>query len=273
MAARCNVTNPTVARAETLRLGFALDVQRRLTFVLAADGVTLGTHTYPTLDLTSPDALMDAVGNTVGDVANQLLANCGSALGIVRKLLGLDAPAGITAVTLPALMSNPSLAVGNYWRDLIAAPPGAATSVFAALRDAVADASVSALAIRGTGTVLDPWCMTLIGPLQVEAIANGAVLLVNIAAATSVDTLGQRCTVVETRLAATLAHIDLAARTANLLPGVEAALSARNAALPHLASLWPSVRVLWSRPAESAYGWAGHRPLALLKCASAQSWP
>ena len=81
-------------RAETLRLGFALDAQRRLTFVLAADGVILGTHTYPTLDLTSPDAVMDVVGNTVGDVRNELLANCGSALDIVRILLGLDAPAG-----------------------------------------------------------------------------------------------------------------------------------------------------------------------------------
>ena len=46
----------------------------KLTFVLAADGVLLGTHGYPTLDLTSPDAVMDAVGNTVADIANQLLA-------------------------------------------------------------------------------------------------------------------------------------------------------------------------------------------------------
>lgn len=222
-----NITNPTVARAETLRVGFALDTQRKLTFVLAADAVTLGSHTYATLDLTSPDALMDAAGNTVGDIANQLLSNCGSALGVVRTLLGLDAPAGVSPVNLSGLMTNPALAVGNYWRDLIAAPPGAATSVFAALRDAMADASVAAFAIQGTGTSLDPWRLSLIGPLQLEAIASGAVLTINLVAATSVDTLSQRCTVIETRLAASLARIDLTARTANLLPGVEAALSAR----------------------------------------------
>ena len=91
-----DVSNPTVARADTLRIGFALDSARRLNFVLAADGVTLGSHEYATLDLTSPDAVMDAVGNTVGDIANQLLAGLGDALGVVRQLLGLDAPAGVT---------------------------------------------------------------------------------------------------------------------------------------------------------------------------------
>jgi hypothetical protein len=70
-----DVTAPTVARADTLRLGFGIDTARRLNFILAADGVLLGTHSYPTLDLTSPDAVMDAVGNTVSDIATQLLAD------------------------------------------------------------------------------------------------------------------------------------------------------------------------------------------------------
>jgi hypothetical protein len=222
-----DVTNPTVARADTLRVGFALDPQRRLTFVLAADGVTLGEHTYATLDLTSPDAVMDAVGNTVSDVATQLLANCGAALDVVRLLLGLDAPAGVTAITLPALMSDTVGAVSGYWRDLIAAAPGAATTVLAKIRDALADSSVAVSTIGGTGTALDPWTVPLIGPLQLEVIANGSVMTVNVALATSVDSLGQRCTVVDTRFAATLAELDLAARSANLLPGVEASLSAR----------------------------------------------
>ena len=103
------------ARADTLRIGFALDSERRLNFVLAADGVTLGAHDYATLDLTSPDAVMDAVGNTVGDIANQLLAGLGDVLGVVRQLIGLDAPAGVTAVTLARADGRP------------AAPPSAAT--------------------------------------------------------------------------------------------------------------------------------------------------
>src|SRR5262249_36385790 len=102
-----DIVGPPVVRADTLRVGFALDAQRRLVFVLAADGVVLGAHTYATLDLTSPDAVMDAVGNTVSDVANQLLAGAGDALTIVRLLLGLDAPAGVTSVSLSQLLTNP----------------------------------------------------------------------------------------------------------------------------------------------------------------------
>jgi large repetitive protein len=221
-----NVTNPTVARADTLRIGFALDAQRRLTFVLAADNVVLGTHTYPVLDLTSPDAVMDAVGNTVSDVAAQLLNQLGGALNIVRLLLGLDAPAGIAPIDLPALMTDPLAAVSGYWRDL-ANSDAAMKAVLAELRSALADASEAASSIRGTGTAIDPWRVPLIGPLVLEISKNGPVLAVGIAALTSVDTLGARCTVVETRFAATLAELDLTARTASLVSRVESVLSAR----------------------------------------------
>jgi large repetitive protein len=222
-----DVAGPPIARANTLRVGFALDAVRRLTFVLAADGVLLGEHEYPTLDLTSPDALMDAAGATVGDIANQLLGSTGAAQSVIRSLLGLDAPAGVAPVTLPRLMTDPVEAVSGYWRNLLDAPSGAMTTVLAGLRDALADASAAGLAIRGTGTALDPWCVPLIGPLQLELARNGDLLTINLAAATSVDTLGQRCTVVESRIAATLAEIDLAVRSASLLPGVEALLTAR----------------------------------------------
>ena len=66
-----------------------------------------------------------------------------------------------------------------------------------------------------------------IGPLELEASTVDGVLSVGLAAVTRVDQLGQRCTVVETRLAATLVEVDLGARTASLLPGVDARLSAR----------------------------------------------
>ena len=218
---------PTVARADTLRVGFALDSERRLTFVLAADGVVLGLHDYPSLDLTSPGAVMDAVGNTVSDVATQLLGSLGAVLPVVRLLIGLDAPAGVTPITLTALMADPVGACGGYWHDLMTAAPGAATAVLASLRTALADTSEAASPIQGTGTPLDPWCVPLIRPLVLEVAAHGSVLTLGVAVATSVDTLGQRCTVVESRIAATLVEMDLQAKTASLLPGVEGSISAR----------------------------------------------
>ena len=221
-----DVTAPTVARADTLRVGFGIDAARRLNFVLGADGVLLGTHSYPTLDLTSPDAVMDAVGNTVSDIANQLLAGLGDSLAVAQRLIGLSPPPGIPAVTLPALMANPVDAVAGYWQQLIGVP-AAASLVLGELRTAIADASEAGALVQGTGTAVDPWRVSLIGPLQLEAFAAGAKLNVGLAATTSVDTLGERCTVITTRFAARLATLDFAARSAELLPSVEAVLAGR----------------------------------------------
>lgn len=221
-----NVTAPTVTRAETLRIGFGLDAQRKLVFLLAADGVQLGNHVYPTLDLNSPDAVMDAAGNTVDAIADQLLAGLGSALGIARRLLGLDPPAGVGAVTLPALMADPVAAVSGYWQQLVGVP-AAAASVLGELRSAIADATEAAAVVQGAGTEADPWRLALIGPLNLEVFAIGAKLHIGLAATTNVDTLGGGCTVVVTRFAAGIATLDLAARRCELLSDVAASLTVR----------------------------------------------
>jgi len=225
-----DVVAPTVARADTLRLGFGVDADRRLTLVLAADGVLLGTREYATLDLTTPDAVMDAVGNAVEDVAADLLANLGSAAEAVTVLLGLEAPAGEAGLPTigPAdLLLDPLGAVAGYWRALLADHADAVPAVLEVLRDAVADASVAVAAIGGSGSALAPWRIRLIGPFDLEVYAEDDTLVVALAASTRVDTLGQRCTVIETRLAATLAVIDLARSSVQLLPSVDAALVAR----------------------------------------------
>ena len=224
-----DVTAPTVAHADTLRVGFALDASRSLNFVLAADGVRLGAQSYPTLDLTSPDAVMDAVDNTVEQIAEQLLGQLGSALDAVRLLIGLDPPSGhvVPTVALGDLLHDPLAAVTGYWRTLLTAHGDAVPTLLEVVRDAFADVGVGALPIRGTGTADDPWRVALVGPVELEVSVVGDTLGLALAASTSVDTLGQRCTVVETRLAATLASFDLAAGHARLLPSVEGVLSAR----------------------------------------------
>ena len=221
-----DVANPEPVHVDALRLGFGMDEQRRLNFVLAADAVQLGPHSYPTLDLTSPDALMDVVDNAVDDILDELLQACGDAEDLVRLLLGLNPPNGVPAITLGALMSDPLAAVAGYWKAVVGTP-AAATQVLAQIRNALADASEAITSIKGTGTPLDPWRVPLIGPLELEFAATGSTLAISLAATTSVDQLGQKCTVVDTRFAATLARVDLDAKTGALMPGVEALLSAR----------------------------------------------
>ena len=222
-----DVTNPHVVRADTLRVGFALDGGRRVTFELAADTVRIGTRDYPTLDLTSPDAVMDAAGNAVEDVANTLLSGLGGALGTVKVLVGLDPPPGhptVPTISLADLLTDPLGAVAGHWQTVLSAHATAVPSVLTALRDVLAGAAVSATPVRGSGTVAEPWVTPLASGFDLELAVDGQSVSVAVAAGTRVDTLGQQCTVIEGRLAATVATIDLAARSASLLPGVDARL-------------------------------------------------
>ncbi|WP_405218427.1 DUF6603 domain-containing protein [Agrococcus sp. Ld7] len=220
-----HVTSPALVHADTLRVGFGLDADRRLVFVLAADGVELGGQHYPTLDLTSPDAVMDAAGNAASDVLNDLLANLSPADDVVKLLLGLDPPTGVAPITLGGLMSDPLAAVTTYWRSLLGSQSGVG-AVLLAVRDAVADGSAATGVISGTGAVDDPWRVGLIGPLDFEISMAGDVASFGLGLSMSVDTLGAGCTVVDTSFSITLAEVDFADRTASLLPSVSAQLTA-----------------------------------------------
>jgi large repetitive protein len=225
-----NVPGPPPVQVRTLRVGFALDAQRRMNFVLAADQVQIGTHGYPVLDLTSPDAVMDAVGSTVAQLADQIFAGLGDALDLVRTLVGLTPPAGVPAISVATLMADPLPAVTDYWRHLVATPT-ALRSVLTALRGALADASEAVSVVDGDGSIGAPWRLPLVSngstSLNLELVVEGTLVTVSAAAASEVDTLGQRCTVVSTRLAAHVARIDLQARSAQLMPGASAVLTLR----------------------------------------------
>ncbi|CAH0137466.1 hypothetical protein SRABI26_00389 [Arthrobacter sp. Bi26] len=223
-----DVAGPPAVRAETLRVGFQLDADRRVTFVLAADRVTLGEQEYAMLDLSSPDAMMDAAGHAVEDIANDLLNALAPADNLVRMLLGITPPAvapPVNPTTLPALMADPLAAVADYWQELLANAAGA-EAILGALRDAISDATLATVAVEGDGTAEHPWRVGLVGPLQLEVSATGGTASIGLAVMTTVDTLGAGCTVVEARFAATLVEIDFGSRTASLLPGVAAELTA-----------------------------------------------
>ena len=168
---------------------------------------------------------MDAAGSTVEAVANELLAGLGDALGLARQLVGLDPPAGITAVTLAALMADRwprSAATGALIGN-----DAATRQVLSALRLALTDKSEKDSVVDGDGSAATPWRLPLIALLALELTASGGVLGVGLGAKTSIDTLGRRCTVVDTRIGVKLASIDFAARHASLLGAVEATLTAR----------------------------------------------
>ena len=111
------------------------------------------------------------------------------------------------------VISLPVAALTGYWRALIG-NDAATRQVLSALRLALTDKSEKDSVVAGDGSAATPWRLPLIGPLALELTASGGVLGIGLGAKTSIDTLGQRCTVVETRIGVKLASIDFAARHA-----------------------------------------------------------
>ena len=212
------------------RVGFGLDAARRPVFVLAADGVQIGAHGYDTLDLTNPNALADAAGAAVEDVAGRLLDRLGGAVAAVRVLLGLAPPAGVTAVQIAQLMQNPLGAVRVYWQTLLNDHADAVSTALQPLRDLVADAAHAGATVTGAGTADRPWTLPLAGPVELHVFrdgpGSGSPVHVALAARYAVDTLGQGCTRVDTSLRVALVTLDLAAGHAAFCALVEARLTA-----------------------------------------------
>src|SRR5690606_13077044 len=118
---------------------------------------------------------------------------------------------------------------GAYWRGLLRDHADAVPGILDTLRGLIADAGAAVPPITGTGTPTDPWQMPLVGPvvLQFYSEADGQQLHIGIAVRYAVDTLGQRCTRVETRLVVGLATVDLETGALVLAAAVEARLTAR----------------------------------------------
>ncbi|GIK95841.1 MAG: hypothetical protein BroJett029_00500 [Alphaproteobacteria bacterium] len=217
---------------EAVRVGIALDGTRRPIPVLAADGVTIGSNHYDTLDLSTPDAVVETLGTVLSDVVDDLIGQLGPVGDAIQVLLGLSPPPGaptVPTVDLATFLSNPLAAVGGHWRSLLRDHADAVPEILDTLRSLVADAAAAIPPITGSGTEPDPWRMPLVGPAALLFYRDGAgdALTIGLSAGYAVDTLGQRCTRVESRLTVWLATIDLVSGTLILAASVDARLTAR----------------------------------------------
>ena len=229
---------PPAVRVETLRAGVALDEQHRPTIVVAADKVTIGSHEHDTLDLSSPDAVADAGGVVLGDVADEVLDRLGPAGDAVRALLGLDHPAGhpeVPTLDIGRFLQDPLGAVAEHWQTVVRDHPVAIPALLETLRDLMADAAGAAVDVEGTGTKDDPWRIVLAEPVDLEAWVEGETLTFGPAARLLVDTLGHGCTRIDTVVRVNAVALDLAGRHATFLPGIEATVQLRATDRPQAA--------------------------------------
>src|SRR5262249_33729420 len=138
---------------------------------------------------------------------------------------------------------SPLSAVADHWQIVVRDHAAALPALLSTLRDLVADAAEAGAAIEGSGTEADPWRGKIAGPVALEAWIVGERLHFGPSATLVVDTLGQRCTVVETRLRVVAVEIDLAGKHVAFLPAVDAGVTLRARTEPKLA-LATSVFVL-----------------------------
>jgi large repetitive protein len=216
---------------DAVRVGIELDEARRPVLLLAADGVTIAGNQYASLDLSSPDALAEAGGTILGDVASDLLDQLGPAGDALRALLGLEPPVGhpgVPTIDVAAFLQDPLAALQQHWRTVLRDHAAAVPTLLATVRGLLADAG-AAQAVAGTGTADDPWRFGLVGPveLRVWTESGGDVLHVAIGATYVVDDLGHRCTRVETQFSFGLVRLDLAAGSVVFAAGVDARLATR----------------------------------------------
>ena len=229
---------PPAVRVETVRAGLAIDAARKPTFVLAADKVTIGTHTHDTLDLSTPDAIADAGGAVLGDIADEVLGQLGTAADAVKILLGFSKPPGhpeVSTIDFAGFLSDPLGAVAGYWQAVVHDHPSAIPAIVTTLRDLIADAAEAGGAVGGSGTVDDPWRVGLAGPVDLQAWIAGDRLSLAPAITLVVDSLGQACTRVESKLQVTAIEIDLVARSVTFLAGIAAGFNVRARGRPQAA--------------------------------------
>ncbi len=214
---------PNVA-IDTLAIGFGLDAGRRPVLVVALENAVVFGTTHARLDLTNPDAVAAAAASAATDALAEVLGNLGPAGDLIGVALGWEAPAGAGAgyprLDLIAFLGDPLGRLRAHWEDVLANHAADVDAVLAQLR-ALITGDATPGAVTGGGTDADPWLLPLVAGLHV-AVWRGADgrLYLGVGFLRSVDTLGERCTVIETRVRAAVVALDLAGGGASFLPEV-----------------------------------------------------
>ncbi|GAA3601684.1 hypothetical protein GCM10022199_01540 [Marihabitans asiaticum] len=137
----------------SLHLGLTSREQSPPAFTLTLHDVTLtGTH-HDVLDLSNPDAALDAANTVLDGALTDALSGLGDAADALLALIGINPPAGVSGTSVATLISNPLGALRGYY-DEVTTTSAAAQELLGHLRDLLTDATS---AIPGSGTPADPW--------------------------------------------------------------------------------------------------------------------
>jgi hypothetical protein len=160
----------------SIRIGFALsDDQPAL--ALTAHDVTLGGNPHTVLDLSSPDAALDAASSVVETALLNALTDLGRPGELAAILIGIDPPTGITALPAADILTDPLGAVRNYWAALIA-NNAAFVNALKAARELITGQTTP---LTGTGNESNPWVIN-IDPVNLLVWIDGNEIVVDLSA-------------------------------------------------------------------------------------------
>ncbi len=176
-------------RVDSLRVGLALDADRNPVFVLTGHGVRLVPGALmEVVDLSTPQAALDAGSSVLTAALDAALDALGvEAAPLVKRLLGIQPPAGVTGLDAAALMADPVGAVRGYWQRVVASASGTA-DVLGHLARLLSGRPTAPL--PELGDAADPWRIEVVEPLYLEFWRDGSTLHADLALSTSVEVLG-----------------------------------------------------------------------------------
>ncbi|WP_152207342.1 DUF6603 domain-containing protein [Marinobacter changyiensis] len=140
----------------SVKVGLVLS-DGRPAFALTAHDVTLGGVSHEVLDLSSPEAALDAAGGVVDGALVAALNSLGRPGEISALLLGLDPPVGISGPSAIDLITDPIGKTSAYWNALLGSPTSM-TVVLTAIQELITGSSIE---ISGDGTAGNPWQIDL----------------------------------------------------------------------------------------------------------------
>ncbi len=204
----------------SVHVGVRLDDLSTPRFALTLHDVDVSTvgpsHHHDLIDLSTPDAALDAADDLIDTAIADALAGLGAAGDLLLRLLGVDPPAGIDEISLADLVTDPLGAIRGYYEELLATP-AAMNEVLATLRALIT--GEAAIALPGTGDADSPWRMVLLttagAELGIAVWRAGGHLVVALAADASTPVLADLAVAAALRMVLldanlTTGNVDLA---------------------------------------------------------------
>ena len=227
----------------SLRLGLAIDAGAPTALIQLLD-VDFEGHHHDVLDLSSPEAVAAEAGQIASELIGTALDALGDASADFKALLGLTATGGAPAIDGTHLLSDPLGALADWWHDLLTTHAADVPDVLAHLRNLIAGPIALPQPVQGTGTLDDPWSMSIVTGLKLDAWLDGGRLFVGPTCSLRVDDLAGGCTLVLTDLRVQLA-LDRPVRPARAVPargrpGGEAPRPRRHRRPASHSARWPS---------------------------------